>query len=102
MRWSSDMGEKEFEAVSIVLCPASIVAVAKNQNRNRAHPEWILTAFNTRNGQPFWFWRHPLGAKPLPGGLLVGPQGQVVVTMLDGTIRSFAPQQPRQAASDRR
>jgi len=97
MRWASEMGEKEFETVSVVLCPASVVAVAKYQNRNRAHPEWILTALNLRDGTPYWFWRYPLNAKPLPGGLIVGPQGQVIVTMLNGTVRSFAPQRPRQA-----
>jgi len=102
VRWVSDLGEpKEFEVVSLAICPASVVAVLKFQNRNRAHPQWSLVALNSQNGTPYWFWRYPLPSKPLPGGLLVGRQGQVIVTMFNGNIRSFGPQRPRQPQSDR-
>ncbi len=97
VRWVSDLGEpKEFEVVSLAICPASVVAVLKFQNRNRAHPQWSLVALNSQNGTPYRFWRYPLPSKPLPGGLLVGRQGQVIVTMFNGNIRSFGPQRPRQ------
>jgi outer membrane protein assembly factor BamB len=102
VRWVSDLGEPEkFEVVSLAVCPASVVAVVKFQNRIRAHPQWFLAAVNSQNGTPYWFWRYPLPSKPLPGGLLVGREGQVVVTMLNGNIRSFGPQRPRQPKSDR-
>ncbi len=101
IRWSSDVGEKEFEVVSLAVCPTSVVAVVKYQARARAHPEWFLIAFNSQNGTPYWFWRYPLQSKPLPGGLLVGRDGHVVVTMLNGTVRSFGPQRPRQPRQDR-
>jgi len=101
VRWTSDMNEKEFEVVSLAVCPASVAAVVKFQNRIRAHPEWFLVAFNSQNGTPYWFWRYPLSSKPLPGGLLIGRDGQIVVTMLDGTVRSFGPQRPRPAQPDR-
>jgi len=102
VRWVSDLDEpKEFEVVSLAVCPASVVSVVKYQVRHRAHPQWSLVAVNSQNGTPYWFWRYPLPSKPLPGGLLVGRQGQVLVTMLNGSIRSFGPQRPRQPQSDR-
>ena len=101
LRWTADMNEKEFEVVSLAVCPASVAAVVKFQNRIRAHPEWFLVAFNSQNGTPYWFWRYPLASKPLPGGLLVGRDGQIVLTMLNGTLRSFGPQRPRPAQPDR-
>ncbi|MHC4404354.1 MAG: PQQ-binding-like beta-propeller repeat protein, partial [Planctomycetota bacterium] len=101
VRWVSDLGEQEFEVVSLAVCPASVVAVVKYQVRARAHPQWSLIAVNSQNGTPYWFWRYPLSSNPLPGGLLVGSEGQVVVTMLNGNVRSFGPQRPRQPQSDR-
>ncbi|MHC4744533.1 MAG: outer membrane protein assembly factor BamB family protein [Planctomycetota bacterium] len=80
MRWDSDMGEKKFEVVSIVLCPASLVAVAKYQNRGRAHPEWILTAFNARNGQPFWFYAGRNNPQFRPAQTARGGVGQTVIS----------------------
>ncbi|MHC4353247.1 MAG: PQQ-binding-like beta-propeller repeat protein [Planctomycetota bacterium] len=101
IRWASDMDQKEFEVVSLAVCPTSVVAVLKYQAPARAHPEWFLVAFNSQNGTPYWFWRYPLQATPLPGGLLVGRDGQIVLTMLDGTVRSFGPQRARPAQPDR-
>ncbi|MHC4700876.1 MAG: PQQ-binding-like beta-propeller repeat protein, partial [Planctomycetota bacterium] len=101
VRWSSDLDQKEFEVVSLAVCPTTIVAVVKYQVRARAHHEWYLVAFNSQNAAPIWFWRYQLDSTPLPGGLLVGRDGQVVVTMLNGQVRSFAPQQARPAQPDR-
>ncbi|MHC4226700.1 MAG: outer membrane protein assembly factor BamB family protein [Planctomycetota bacterium] len=101
IRWSSDLDQKEFEVVSLAVCPTSVVAVVKYQARARAHPEWFLVAVNSQNGTPYWFWRYPLQSKPLPGGLLVGRDGQIVLTMLNGNIRSFGPQRARPAQPDR-
>lgn len=102
IRWTTDLDEQEFEAVSLAVCPASVVAVVKYQQRIRAHAEWYLMAFNSRNGAPYGFWRYRLPSRPLPGGLLVGRDGQIVLTMLNGDVCSFAPQQPRPARQDRR
>lgn len=101
VRWTSDLGEKEFEVVSLVVCPNSVVAVVKNQVRIRARAQWFLVAFNARNGTPYWFWRYLLPSKPLPGGLLVDRDGQVVLTMLNGNVHRFKPQQPRSPGPDR-
>jgi outer membrane protein assembly factor BamB len=95
IRWTSDLNEpNKFEVVSLAVCPGSVVAVLKYQVRNRAHPQWTLAAFNSQDGTPIWFWRYPLASKPLPEGLLVGREGQVVLAMLDGSILSFGPRQP--------
>jgi len=101
IRWTSDLDQKEFEVVSLAVCPSAVVAVVKYQNRIRARAEWFLVAFNAGNGTAFWFWRYPLPSKPLPGGLLVGRHGQVVVTMLNGNVHSFAPKQPQPPQGDR-
>ena len=99
VRWTSDLGQPDkFEVVSLVVCPTAVVAVVKYQTRNRAHPQWFLAALDSQNGTPWWFWRRQLSSKPLPEGLLVGRYGQVVVTMLDGSVQSFAPQRPRPRA----
>ena len=95
VRWVSDLGQPDkFEVASIALCPGSVVIVAKWQVRNRAHPQWSLAALDSRNGTPYWFWRYLLPSTPLPGGLLVGRRGQVVVTLLDGRVLSFGPRRP--------
>ena len=95
VRWTSRLDQtNKFETVSLAVCPDAVVAVAKFQNRNRAHPQWYLTGFLSENGQEIWFWRHELPLAPLPGGLLVGPQGQVVLAALNGTITSIGPKQP--------
>ena len=95
VRWESDLNEpNKFEAVSLAVCPQSIVAVVKYQVRNRAHPQWAVAAFSSQDGTPYWFWRHGLPAEPLPDGLLVGREGQVVVTMLNGSVLSFGTHRP--------
>lgn len=84
-RWETDLGEgNKFEAVSLVVCPNAIVSVVKQQQKFRSQPQWFVTALNTKNGQPLW--RHELRGDPLPGGLLVDRDGQVIVTMLDGRV----------------
>ena len=101
VRWATDLDQKEFEVVSLAVCPTSVAAVVKYQDRARAHPEWFLVAVNSENGTPYWFWRYPLASKPLPGGLLVGRDGQIVLTMLNGDVQSFGPQRARPAQPDR-
>ena len=98
VRWSSDLGQRnKFEVVSIAVCPQSVVAVMKHQVRHKAHPQWFVTALSSQTGAEYWFWRYTLSAKPLPGGLMVGSRGQVVVAMLNGSVQSFAPRRPPKA-----
>ncbi|MDA1049818.1 MAG: PQQ-binding-like beta-propeller repeat protein [Planctomycetota bacterium] len=88
-RWESDLGEgNKFEAVAIAVCPDAILAVVKQQLKFRARPQWNLAALNVKTGKPLW--QQELQGEPLPGGLLVDRHGQIVVTMLDGSLRSFS------------
>jgi hypothetical protein len=89
LRWQSDLGESnKFEAVSLVVCPNAIVAVIKQQQKNRAQPQWYVAAFAKENGRRLW--QHEIFGKPLPDGLLVDRDGQIIVTMLDGSLFCLA------------
>ena len=82
--WQSDLGGSEkFEAISLAICPNAVVAVVQLQQQFRAQPEWQVVAFKTTNGQQLW--RQPLNGEPLPDGLLVDRDGQVIITMIDGS-----------------
>ncbi len=95
VRWGSNLDQpNKFEVTALAVCPDMVVATLSHQQRNLAHPRWFVAAFDSREGTPIWFWRHNLPGEPLPEGLLVGREGQVVVTMLDGRTLSFGPQQP--------
>ncbi len=85
LRWQSNLdGARKFEAVSLVVCPNAIVAVARSQTRHRAHPQWYVVGFDSTTGS-IMFQQALLG-DPLPDGLLVDAEGRIVVTMLDGRI----------------
>jgi outer membrane protein assembly factor BamB len=91
-RWESNFGESnKFEAVSLVVCPNAVVTVVRNQQKARSQPQWYVAALNIKNGNPIF--RHELRGDPLPGGLLIGRDGQIIVTMIDGSLLSFAPKQ---------
>ena len=85
MRWQTDLGESnKFQTVSMVVCPKSIVAVIQQQQKNRAHPQWYVVAFDKQNGRKTW--QHEIIGQPLPDGLLIDRDGQVIVTLLDGGL----------------
>jgi outer membrane protein assembly factor BamB len=94
-RWKSDLNNpNKFEVLSLAMTPDRVVAVVQFQDWTRAHPQWQLAAFGKDDGTPIWFWRRDLPLEPLPGGLAIGRQGQVIVAALDGTVASFAPLKP--------
>jgi outer membrane protein assembly factor BamB len=85
-RWQTDLGEaNKFEAISIVVCPNAVIAVIQQQQKYRAQPQWYVVAFDSEKGRQLW--RHEVRESPLPGGLLVDRDGQVVVTMLSGNVQ---------------
>ena len=91
-RWESNFGESnKFEAVSLLVCPNAVVTVVRNQQKARSQPQWYVAALNIKNGAPMF--RHELRGDPLPGGLLVGRDGQIIVTMMDGSLFSYSPNQ---------
>jgi len=85
IRWQNDLDQaNKFEAVSLAVCPTTIVAVLKYQSRHRAQPEWYVVAFNAENGESHF--EHKLTSAPLPDGLLVDRDGQIIVCMLNGDV----------------
>lgn len=89
IRWETNLGDgNRFEAVSIVVCPNAILTVAKQQQKFRARPQWYLTALNVETGKPNW--QQEIPGEPLPGGLLVDCDGQIVVTTLDGRLLAYS------------
>src|SRR6056300_460469 len=56
----------------------------------QSHSEISYAVFCLKKKKvPYWFWRYPLGSKPLTDGLLIGRDGQIVVTILTGNVRCF-------------
>ena len=89
VRWQSDLGQSQkFEAISLVLTPDAAVAVVQHQNNYRAQQQWFVVALDTK--EKGTLWRHEIYRDPLPGGLLIDKQGQVIVTMLDGSVHCLA------------
>jgi outer membrane protein assembly factor BamB len=83
--WQTDLGEaNKFAAVAVVVCPNAVVAVIQQQQKNRAQPQWYVAAVDKQTGRKLW--QHEILGQPLPDGLLVDRNGQVVVTMLDGSL----------------
>ncbi|MBC8870770.1 MAG: PQQ-binding-like beta-propeller repeat protein, partial [Planctomycetes bacterium] len=101
-RWKTDLDSpNKFEVLALAATPDRIAAIVQFQNRARAHPQWQVIAFNAADGTPVWFWRHDLPFEPLPEGLAVGRDGQLIVTTLDGNVLSLGPKRPRPAVTDR-
>jgi outer membrane protein assembly factor BamB len=93
--WETDLGApKKFETVSLALTPDWVATVVRIQTRGQAHPRWQALALDAQDGTPVSSWRHDLTGEPLPGGLAIGREGQLIVTMLDGSVCSLAPQRP--------
>jgi len=88
-RWRSKLGDSgKFEAVSLAVTPNAVVAVAKFQDQYRAKPAWTLLSLAAEDGKVLT--SQELKGEPLPGGLLVDRDGQVIVTLLDGSTVCFA------------
>lgn len=87
VRWQTDLDQSMFEAISLAVCPNAIVGVVRYQQQARAQPQWFLVALDTKDGRTLA--QRELQGDPLPGGLLVDRDGQVIVTMLDGDVVCF-------------
>jgi outer membrane protein assembly factor BamB len=94
-RWKSDLNSPtKFEVLALAATPDRIAAVVQVQLRHRAHPQFQVQAFAINEGTPVWFWQHDLPFEPLPEGLAVGRDGQLLVNTLQGHLLSLAPRQP--------
>jgi outer membrane protein assembly factor BamB len=93
-RWQSSLGDSnDFEPVSLAIAPNAVLTVARYQDRNRARAQWFLTAFTPKDGRRLFQLELP--GEPLPGGLLIDRDGQIIVTLLDGSLAAFAPRPPQ-------
>jgi outer membrane protein assembly factor BamB len=102
VRWQSDLNNpNKFEVLAAAVTPGRVAAIVQFQHRVRAHPQWQVAALNTEDGTPAWFWTHDLPFEPLPEGLAVGRDGQLIVCSIDGHVASLAPKQPRPPAQGR-
>ncbi len=87
-RWSKALGDaNKFEALSLALAPNAVVAVARYQDQRRAVPQYFLTMLDPKTGNQLS--QVELPGEPLPGGLMIDRQGQVLVTLLDGTLACY-------------
>ncbi len=88
VRWRSSLGDSnKFEALSVAMAKNAVVAVARYQVINRAVPQYFLTALRADNGQQMF--QVELPDEPLPGGLIVDRNGNVIVALLDGGVACF-------------
>jgi len=95
-RWATDLDNPDkFEVLALAATPGRVAAVIQLQLPQRAHPQWQVVAFDATSGAPIWFWRHDLPFEPLPEGLIVGRDGQLIVASLAGQVLSLAPKQPQ-------
>ncbi|MFV1967575.1 MAG: PQQ-binding-like beta-propeller repeat protein, partial [Pirellulaceae bacterium] len=95
-RWKSDLNSSnKFEVLALAATPGRIAAIVQVQVRHRAHPQFQVQALSLDDGTPAWFWQHDLPSEPLPEGLAVGSEGQLIVATLQGQILSIGPKQPR-------
>jgi len=89
-RWKTDLaGSNKFEVVALLVCPNAVVTVTHSQALTRSQPQWWLVAFDKDSGRQIL--RQEIRGEPLPDGLLMDRQGQVVVAMLDGSHLCFGP-----------
>ena len=90
IRWQTDLDHSEkFETVALAVCPNTIVAVLQYQDPFRSQPQWYVAAFAANDGT--LRFRRELPGEPLPDGLLVDRDGQVVVCMIQGDVVCWGP-----------
>jgi len=91
VRWQSDLDQADkFEVLSITLCPDAVVALLKYRKRDMARPWPFVAVLEATDGTPRIL--HPLHQEPLPGGLLVGREGQIIVALLNGDVLCLGPE----------
>ena len=90
VRWTSFIGEpNKFEAVAIVNCNNAIVASIQQQHKFRAQRQWFVAALDKQTGKRLW--RQEIPSTPLPDGLLVDRDGNIVVALTNGDVIGLAP-----------
>ena len=84
-RWQSNMnGAEKFETVSIAVAENAVVAVVRMQQKVRAHPQWYVVVLDAATSKTLY--QQELPEAPLPGGLSIDREGQVLVAGLSGKL----------------
>jgi len=90
VRWQSDLDQADkFEVLSLTVCPDAVVALLKYRKRDLARPWPFVAVLEANDGTPRIL--HPLRQDPLPGGLLVGRGGKIIVALLNGDVLCLGP-----------
>ena len=88
VRWQSHVGDSSrFESLSVAIAANAVVAVARYQHQHRTAPQFFLTALNSEDGEQMF--QIELESEPLPGGLIVDRDGQIIVAMLNGGVACY-------------
>ena len=85
-RWTAQ-ALKGIDTVSLAVAENVVLAVSNLAGAEAETAEWAALALRADNGEVVW--KRPLPSEPLPGGLLVDRDGQVIVVMIDGTVVCF-------------
>ena len=90
-RWDiSALGKSD--TVSVALASNAAVFVSAIEQKDSQTPAWETLAIDSVDGRVLW--RQTLPSEPVPGGLLIDRDGQVVVVLRDGSAICFgAPQE---------
>ncbi len=75
------------QTVSIAVAENAIVSVNERKNNPQGESGWVVLALERENGDVIW--QKDLDSEPLPGGLLVDRNGQVIVVMRNGSASCF-------------
>ena len=85
-RWTAQ-ALKGIDTVSLAVAENVVLAVSNLAGAEAETAEWAALALRADNGEVMW--KRPLPSEPLPGGLLIDRDGQVIVVMIDGTVVCF-------------
>ena len=90
VRCRSDTGQPgKFEALSLAVCANAVVGVVRYQRKYRSWPQQFVVALDIHDGNILF--QKEIHDDPLPSGLLVDRNGQIIVTMLNGKVNCLGP-----------
>lgn len=86
--WKADV-PKWSDIVSLAVVEGAVLAVVDIREYGGRTSRWDVIAFDYEEGG--FSLRHELPSQPLPGGLLVDRQGQIIVVLANGSVLCFGP-----------
>ncbi|MCH2373376.1 MAG: PQQ-binding-like beta-propeller repeat protein [Planctomycetes bacterium] len=89
LRWQTDLGDEKFEVLSLALSANAVVATVQYQRKYRAQGQHFVVGLDLNSGKTLF--SQEIDSEPLPGGLLVDSDGNLVVTMISGQVALLGP-----------